>query len=298
MMRRGFVMKERAMVESGVAAARWAVVVNLVLALVKVATGLIGNSYALVADGIESTADIFSSLIVWGGLRLAVKPADQEHPYGHGKAEGLAAMAVAFMLLMAAIVIAIQSVREIRTPHHSPEWYTLVVLVVVIGVKEMLFRYSFGIGRKLGSAAVTTDAWHHRSDALTSAAAFIGISIALAGGPGYESADDWAALAAAGVIVWNGMRLMRSAVDEMMDVSVAANVIRDVEETAMGVAGVVSVEKCRIRKVGLHLAMDIHVRVDGNITVRQGHEVAHRVKERLVAMKHRIGDVIIHVEPN
>lgn len=291
-------MKERAMVESGVAAARWAVVVNLVLALVKVATGLIGNSYALVADGIESTADIFSSLIVWGGLRLAVKPADQEHPYGHGKAEGLAAMAVAFMLLMAAIVIAIQSVREIRTPHHSPEWYTLVVLVVVVGVKEMLFRYSFGIGRKLGSAAVTTDAWHHRSDALTSAAAFIGISIALAGGPGYESADDWAALAAAGVIVWNGMRLMRSAVDEMMDVSVAANVIRDVEETALGVAGVVSVEKCRIRKVGLHLAMDIHVRVDGNITVRQGHEVAHRVKERLVAMKHRIGDVIIHVEPN
>lgn len=285
-------------VTSGFAAVWLAVLVNLSLALAKIVTGFFGNSHALIADGIESAADVFSSLIVWGGLRISVKPADADHPYGHGKAEGLAAIAVSLTLLGAAILIAIQSIKEIRTPHHTPAWYTLVLLVAVIAIKEALFRYSSRIGHRLGSAALRTDAWHHRSDALTSAAAFIGISIALAGGKGFESADDWGALAAAGVIVANGVRLLRSAVDEMMDVSAGDEVIQDVEKAATRVPGVLSVEKCRVRKVGLHLAMDLHVRVDGEMTVRKGHDIAHRVKEEILATEHRIRDVTIHIEPS
>jgi cation diffusion facilitator family transporter len=256
-----------------------------------------GHSYALVADGIESTADIFSSLVVWGGLRVSAKPADENHPFGHGKAESIAGVIVALMLLGAALVLAIQSVREIRVSHHAPEWFTLVILVAVIVIKEVLFRFVSGAGRALGSSALHGEAWHHRSDALTSAAAFVGISVALIGGKGFESADDWATLAACSVIAWNGLCLLRRVVDEVMDASVAPEVVRTVRQIAAGVEGVMDVDKCRIRKSGLHLAMDIHVVVDGDLTVRRGHEIAHLVKDRLLASQHRINDVTVHVEP-
>jgi cation diffusion facilitator family transporter len=285
-------------VESGILTSKLGVLVNSLLAVAKLVTGFLGNSYALIADGIESFADIFSSLIVWGGLRVSEKPADAEHPYGHGKAETIAALIVSNMLLGAAILICVQSVREIRTPHHAPAWYTLPVLVAIILIKEGLFRYALRVSQKLGSSALRTDAWHHRSDALTSAAAFVGISIALVGGAGYESADDWAALGAAGVIAWNGIRLLRASIDELMDVTVPGHIIGDVQTLASNIDGVVSVEKCRIRKVGLHLAMDLHVRVPGSLSVREGHLISHRVKDALLACPHRIGDVTIHIEPD
>ena len=228
---------------------------------------------------------------------MAVKPADANHPFGHGKAESIAALAVAGLLFGAAILIAIHSIREILTPHHSPAPFTLVVLLAVIVVKESLYRFAFKTGRRLKSAALKSDAWHHRSDALTSAAAFIGISIALLGGPGYESADDWAALAACGVITWNGQRLFREALDEVMDASVPTGIVELVRSIANQVEGVVDVEKCRVRKSGLHLAMDIHVVVDGALTVREGHTIAHRVKDRLLASEFGINDVSVHVEP-
>jgi cation diffusion facilitator family transporter len=287
-----------ATVETGLRLAKFALLVNALLAVGKIATGLLGNSYVLVADGIESTADIFSSLIVWGGLRVSVLPADENHPFGHGKAEPVAGIIVSMVLLAAALLIAVQSVREILTPHHLPAWYTLPVLVVVVLVKEMMFRAAFRTGRSLASTALKSDAWHHRSDALTSAAAFVGISIALIGGKGYESADDWAALLACGVIAWNGLRLLRSALDELMDASVSPEVVAHVRELAAAVEGVAAIDKCRIRKSGLHLAVDIHVVVDGDLTVRCGHEIAHRVKDRLLASQHRINDVTVHVEPS
>jgi cation diffusion facilitator family transporter len=271
--------------------------VNVLLAAGKIVTGVLGNSYALIADGIESTADIFGSIIVWSGLRIAVKPADADHPFGHGKAESIAALVVAMMLLAAAVVLAVESIREIRTPHHAPEWFTLVVLLLVIVIKEVLYRFAFQVGHSLESSALKGDAWHHRSDALTSAAAFVGISIALIGGPGFESADDWAALAACAVIGANGVRLFRGALDEVMDASVSPEVVGFIRAMAAEVDGVAGVEKCRIRKQGLHLAMDIHVRVDGDLSVRRGHEIAHRVKDRLLASQHRINDVTVHIEP-
>jgi len=285
-------------VESGLVLAGSAIAINLVLALVKISTGVLGNSYAMIADGIESTADIFSSLMVWGGLRLSSKPPDQSHPYGHGKAESLAGLMVAVFLIGAAILIAVQSIREILTPHHTPAWYTLLVLVLVIMTKEVLYRRMFRIGQSLDSSALKSDAWHHRSDAITSVAAFLGISIALIGGPGYEAADDWAALLACGVILFNGFRLLRPALDEVMDAAAPSEVEKQIRSIATGIEGVVEVEKCRIRKSGLGLLMDIHVVVNGEMSVREGHQIAHVVKDRLLESLLPISDVIIHIEPD
>lgn len=284
-------------VESGLRLCTWAVVTNALLAVVKITGGVFGHSYVLIADGIESVADIFSSFVVWSGLRVAAIPADENHPYGHGKAESIAGVVVSLILLVAAIVIAVQSVREILTPHRAPGWFTLPLLVVIVVVKETLFRYAFKTGHLLESTALKSDAWHHRSDALTSGTALIGIAIALIGGEGYESADDWAALAACGVIVWNGLRLMREALDEVMDASVSAELVGAIRELARGAEGVVAIDKCRVRKIGLHLALDIHVVVDGGLTVRRGHEIAHAVKDRLLKSAHRINDVTVHIEP-
>ena len=284
-------------VAAGLRISALAVGINLLLAAGKIVAGVFGNSYALIADGIESTADIFNSFIVWSGLRIAVKPADANHPFGHGKAESIAALVVSLMLLGAAVLIAAQSIREIRTPHHAPEWFTLIVLWGVIAIKETLYRFVSNVGHALESSTLKGDAWHHRSDALTSAAAFIGISIALVGGPGFESADDWAALAACGVIAWTGLRLLRGALDEVMDASAPPEIVDLVKSIAAGVEGVAETEKCRIRKSGLHLSMDIHVAVDGNMSVHRAHAIAHQVKDRLLESQHRINDVTVHIEP-
>lgn len=284
-------------VEAGLRVSKLALVVNAFLAAGKILTGIFGHSYVLIADGIESTADIFSSFVVWGGLRVAVIPPDENHPYGHGKAEPVAGIIVAMILLVAALLIAVESVHQIRTPHHAPAWYTLPVLLAVVIIKEAMYRFASRAGQSLGSTALKGDAWHHRSDALTSAAAFAGISIALIGGPGYETADDWAALLACSVISWNGLRLLRTAVDEVMDVSVPREIVEHVRSRAGGVPGVLAIDKCRIRKNGLHLALDIHVVVDGELSVRHGHDIAHLVKDRLLASPHHINDVTVHIEP-
>ncbi len=284
-------------VDSGLRALGWGALVNLVLAAVKIAAGVLGNSYALIADGIESTTDIVSSLIVWSGLRISTKPADEQHPFGHGKAESLAAGIAALGLLAAAAMIAVQSIREILTPHAMPEWFTLPVLLVVIIAKELLFRYVINVGSALESTSLKVDAWHHRSDALTSAAVLIGVSISLAGGPRYAAADDWAALVACGVIAFNGATLLRTAVGEIMDATVPAATQTEIRRFAGEVVGVRRIEKMRVRKSGLGLYMDIHVEVDANMSVRDGHEVARRVKAHLLASGLGIVDVLVHIEP-
>ncbi|MFH1680955.1 MAG: cation diffusion facilitator family transporter, partial [Candidatus Eisenbacteria bacterium] len=285
-------------VDSGIRASGLSIGVNLVLALVKVLTGLVGNSYALVADGIESAADVVSSAVVWGGLRISTRPPDRSHPYGHGKAESLAGVAVAAAIVLAAGIIAVQSVQEIKEPHGSPAWYTLVVLALVITAKETMFRRNLRVGDSLNSRSLVSDAWHHRSDAVSSLAAFIGISIALIGGKGYEAADDWAALAACGIILYNGFRLLRPALDEVMDAAVTGDVEEEIRGIASKVPGVVEVEKCRVRKSGLGLLMDIHVVVRGGISVREGHRIGHAVKDRLTESHLPISDVVVHVEPD
>ena len=287
-----------ASLETGLFVSKLAIAINVLLAIVKITAGILGNSYALVADGIESTADIFSSFIVWCALRWASKPADTNHPFGHGKAESVAGMIVGIALLGAAVIIAVQSVNEIRHPHHAPAGFTLIVLALVVVTKELLYRRVFQVGRSLHSTALSGDAWHHRSDALTSAAAFVGISIALIGGPGYESADDWAALGACGVIAWNGFHILRVALDEVMDAAVAPEIVSQIRHMASAVEGVQTIEKCRVRKSGPNLSLDIHVVVDGSMSVRESHRIAHLVKDRLLESTHRINDVTVHIEPD
>jgi cation diffusion facilitator family transporter len=281
----------------GIRATALGIVASTVLAVIKVVSGVLGNSYALIADGIESMLDIVSSLVVWGGLKVAAQPANERYPYGYGKAEPLAALVVAVALVGAAIGITIQSIREILTPHHTPAPFTLIVLVGVIVTKELMFRVLHRTGDSIGSSAMKTDAWHHRSDSLTSAAAFLGISIAILAGEGYESADDWAALFAAGVITYNGTRLFRSALRNVLDVAPPPEEVERVRAIAAAVPGVAEIDKCRVRRSGLALFVDIHVVVDGSLTVREGHAIAHDVKTALLDADLGILDAALHVEP-
>jgi len=281
----------------GMRATVWGIVASTVLAIIKVSAGILGHSYALIADGIESALDIMSSMVVWGSLRIAAQPATDDYPYGYGKAEPLAALAVATALPAVAAGIAIHSISEIGNPKHMPEPFTLLVLIGVILTKEAMFRRLVSTGKSIGSKAMQTDAWHHRSDSITSIAAFIGISVSLYGGPGYESADDWAALFASGVIAFNGILLFRSALGEILDVSPPPETLAEIREIAGAVPRVIGIDKCRLRRSGLILFIDLHVIVDGSLSVTQGHDISHSVKDALLASDLKIRDVTVHIEP-
>lgn len=270
---------------------------NASLALIKGAAGVVGNSYALIADAIESTTDIFASLIVLLGLKYANRPADDNHPYGHGRIEPLVTFVVVGFLVVSATIIAYESVQNIGRPHELPAWWTLVVLGVIIVWKEVSFQIVMRKSRQTNSSSLKADAWHHRSDAITSVAAAIGISIALIFGKGYETADDWAALFASGIILYNSYRIFRPALGEMMDEHTHEDLVNEIRTVAMCVEGVRGTEKCFIRKSGLKFLVDLHARVDGTITVRRGHDIAHELKKRLIADLPQIANVIIHIEP-
>ena len=271
--------------------------VNVTLTVAKFLAGFFGHSQALIADAVESLADIFSSIIVWRGVVVANKPADEEHPYGHGKAEPLAAATVSAMLLLAAGMIAYHSLHGILQPRIAPSAWTLILLVVVIVVKETLFRFVLHAAAHAESSAVETDAWHHRSDAITSAAAFVGISIALVGGKGYENADNWAALVAAFVIAFNGWRLLRPAFNDLMDRSPDRVVIEQIKKIAATIPGVDRVEKCHVRKMGWQLYVEMHVEVNPQMTVLRSHEIAHAVKDHVRDAMPAVRDVLVHIEP-
>ncbi len=283
--------------QTGARVALLGMVVNTLLAVAKILAGVLGNSYALIADGIESALDIGGSAVIWGGLRFAARPPDATHPYGHGKAEPVAAAIVSVGVVFAAIVLAAHSVQELFVPHRAPAPFTLAVVITVVIVKELLFRSVIRLGREAESTAIKTDAWHHRFDAITSIAAFIGISLALLGGPGWERADNLAALFACVLIAFNGARLLYPALHEIMDTAPQGDLPQTVCAAATDVSGVVEVEKCFVRKMGLQFYVDLHVRVDGEISVRHGHDIAHEVKAAIRAVDPRIADVLVHVEP-
>lgn len=270
---------------------------NGALSLVKLTVGIAGNSFALVADAVESIGDVLSSAIVLGGLTIAARPADETHPYGHGKAEPLAALAVSILLVAAAGVIAYQAVEGILTPHPAPAWYTLVVLIGVVVLKESMYRYESRAGRRIGSTAILVDAWHHRSDALTSLAAGLGIAVALVGGPAYAPADEWAALVACGIILMNGIHFSRIAVRELMDTQPREDALAAIRRSAARVEGAWFVEKVLVRKMGPQLFVDLHLEVDPEATVRRGHQIAHQVKDAIMADTPAVADVLVHVEP-
>ncbi len=271
--------------------------VNVTLTVVKFLAGILGHSQALIADAVESLADIFSSIIVWRGLVVAETPADDDHPYGHGKAEPLAAAIVSIMLLLAAAWIAFNALHALNEPRVTPSPWTLIVLIVVIAVKETLFRFVLRESETVSSSAVETDAWHHRSDAITSAAAFLGIGISLIGGKGYEAADNWAAVAAAAVIAWNGWRLLRPAFNELMDRAPDRELSEKIRALAKSISGVGDIDKCHVRKMGYQFFVDIHVVVDPQMTVERSHGIGHDVKDKLRAEIPAVRDVLVHIEP-
>ncbi|SDU26551.1 cation diffusion facilitator family transporter [Verrucomicrobium sp. GAS474] len=274
------------------------VVTNLGLAALKIAVGLLGHSYALIADGIESTTDAVTSSVVWIGLRLSLRPADSSHPYGHGKAESLAGLMVALALIAAAVAIAVGGINRIMHPgEHAPKWFVLPVLGLIIVVKELLARRVKSAGETLKSSSLMGEAWHHRSDAMSSLAAFVGVGIAIFGGPTYRSADAIAALAASVIIGINGIALAGPAFNEIMDAAPPEDLIEKTRKLAARVDDVVGIDKCRIRKSGLEYYVDIHVIVDGDASVRTGHRIAHQVKDSLIASDENIVDVDVHIEP-
>ncbi len=277
--------------------ALWGLLTNIALAAAKLVAGLVGHSYALVADAVESMADIVGSAVIWAGLQYAQRPADEDHPYGHGRAESLAALAVAGLVFAAGLGIATKAIDEIVTPHHAPAPWTLGVLIVVVVTKYTLGFMARRAARKAGSTAGQVDAAHHDTDALTSLAAFIGISIAVFGGPGYEPADDIAALVASLIIIWNAYRLARPPLDELLDRSP-----EDLVSTAMvhaaEVEGVANVQKATARKVGAKYLMEMHVRVHPLMSVFESHALSHRVKDHVRAKLPVIQDVLIHIEPS
>jgi cation diffusion facilitator family transporter len=287
----------QAEVNRGISLARTGLVTNGLLALAKLLAGILGHSYALIADAVESVADIFSSLVVWGGLRVASRDADQRYPFGYGKAESVSSAIVGLMLVGAALGIAIEAIREIRIPHHTPAPFTLIVLVAVVGIKALLFRRVARGAAELGSQVVAADAWHHRADAITSSAAFIGISIALLGGPGWEAADDWAALFASLVVFYNGVQIIRPALADLMDQSPEEEVFRAVDAAAHAVDGVLATEKLRIRKSGTKYLLELHVQANPTLSLHDAHVLSGKVKSRIRSAVPRVENVLVHMEP-
>lgn len=271
---------------------------NTFLAIAKGITGFFGNSYALIADAIESTTDIFSSILVLFGLKYASRPPDENHPYGHGKAEPLITFAVVGFLLISATVIFIESIHNIQKPQSKPEPFTLIVLGLIIIFKEISFQYVNKKSNETKSTSLKADAWHHRSDAITSLMAFIGISIAIYMGNGYEAADDWAALIASLFIVYNAYLIFRPALGEIMDEHLHDDLIDQIRKSSSVIDGVVGTEKCLVRKMGMNYIVDLHVIVDGKLSVVEGHSIAHSVKDKLKIDLPEVTDILIHIEPN
>lgn len=281
----------------GMRAARVGLLANAVLALVKGAGGVLGNSFALVADAVESLGDILGSVVVWGGLRVSSIDPDSDHPYGHGKAESIAAALVGLLLLVAAAWIGFRAVHWILNPHPVPAAWTLAVLAVVIVVKETLFRRVLRLADDIGSRVVAADAWHHRSDVISSVAAMIGVGIAVLGGQPWYWADEAAAIVAGGFIAVNGWRIVRPALHDLMDGAPSAALVEQVRAAAAAVPGVAATEKLMARRVGTRVWIDLHVHADPAMPLRESHILSGMVKSAIRRAVPVVENVLVHMEP-
>jgi cation diffusion facilitator family transporter len=285
-------------IQKAIQATYISIIGNFILAVAKGITGIFGNSFALVADAIESLTDVLSSALVLFGIKYSTRPADSNHPYGHGRAETLVTFLVVGFLVISATVIAYESILNIQTPHEIPENYTLVVLAIIIIIKEIFFRIIAKKGKETNSSSLQADAWHHRSDAITSAMAFVGISIAIFMGPGYETADDWAALFASFLIIFNAYLIFRPALGEILDEHVYDDLVKEIRRISEEVDGVQGTEKCHVRKTGMTYLVDLHLLVNGKLSVTQGHEISHTAKDKLMQELPELANILIHIEPS
>ena len=287
----------KALLKQAKRTALFSVVTNALLASVKGTAGIIGHSDALIADAIESCADIFSSFLVLIGIQYASKPADEDHPYGHGKAEPLITFAVVGFLLVSATIIAVESIRHLTEKQEQPAFFTLYVLAAIILIKEFSYQYVYRKGQQTNSTSLQADAWHHRSDAISSLIAFLGILATFVFGKGFEKADDWAALIASYFIVYNAYRIFRPALGEIMDEHTHHDLIDQIHLSAAEVPGVLGIEKCWARKNGMTYVVDLHLELDGNLSVTEGHAISHALKDHLMLTFPYLTEILIHIEP-
>ncbi len=283
--------------ERGQGSAMNGILINGALGGAKLAAGLLGHSYALVADASESFADVMGSCVTLYGLRVAAEPADLAHPAGHGRAETLASVITALALTAVGGLIFWHAALSLGEPRPAPSHWTLLVLVPVILIKERMFHWMRARGKETGSLAVIADAWHQRSDVVTSVAALTGIIFAWIGGPAWNHADSWAAMAASVWLVGTGLWLLGPALHELMEGSVDPALLEFICETSQSCPGILGIDKVWVRKLGMRLMVDLHVEVEPDISVQEGHRLAHVVKDRLQAELPQVRDVMVHVEP-
>ncbi len=279
-------------------AALLGLVINVGLGIVKLVGGIVGNSFALISDAINSLGDSLTSIVVVCALHLAQKPGDAEHPYGHTRAEAVAASSVALLVIVSALYVGWEAIQRLGTLHEIPPFWTLWIAGANVIIKESLYRYKVEVGRRTRSAAVIANAWDHRSDALCSAAVLIGLGAVRWAGPEYAWADEVAAVFVVCAILFTGVELYRHSASELMDVQAEDKLIDEIREAAEKVEGVEAVEKLWVRKTGLELLADIHIEVNAQMTVEDGHRIAHLVKDGLLEQFAPLRDVLVHVEPH
>jgi cation diffusion facilitator family transporter len=271
---------------------------SLVLATLKAYAGVFGHSDALIADAIESGTDFLASFLVLFGIYYSHKPADDDHPYGHGKAEPLVTFGIVGFLVISATLIAYNGIQNLSKEQPQPEAFTAFVLIGIILWKELSYRYVLGKGKKMNSLSLQADAWHHRSDAISSLIALIGITVGLLFGPGFSKADDWAAIISAFFILYNAYSIFRPALGEILDEHSHHHIVDSIRRLEIDIDGVRRIEKCLVRKTGMVYLVDLHLEVDGELTVTQGHKIAHDFKDHVKKEIPEISDVLIHVEPH
>ncbi|WP_339613420.1 cation diffusion facilitator family transporter [uncultured Rubinisphaera sp.] len=271
-------------------------VVNLTLGLVKMFAGVVARSSALIADAVNSLGDALTSLAVLYGLNIAQRPADAEHPYGHMRAEGIAATNVAIGIIISAGIVGWEAMMRFGEIAPRTPWWAIAIAGGNVVLKEWLFQYKLSVGRRTRSASIIANAWDHRSDALCSLAVFAGLLIIRWGGPGWI--DALAAIIVSMGVIASGIHLFRSSASELMDEQADPEFLASIHKTALAVTGVEDVETLLVRKVGLEYFADVHIEVNPSITVDFGHRIGHDVKDRLLKQHPELRDVLIHLEPH
>lgn len=272
-------------------------IINLSLGAVKLVGGIIGQSFALMTDAVNSLADSFATIVVLVALRVAQRPANATFPYGHSRAEGIAASNVALIIALTALMVGWEAIHRLTQEHDVPPVWTLWIAGSNIIIKEVLYRYKTRVGRRTGSAAIIANAWDHRADALCAMAVLIGLMVVRWGGPNYLWADEVAALIVVAAILWSSVELFRRSASELMDAQADQGFVDQIRRTANDVPKVCGVEKLWVRKSGLEYFVDIHLEVAPDLTVAAGHDIGHAAKSRLLSTFPAIRDVTVHLEP-
>lgn len=270
-----------------------AAVANLALGILKVTVGVVAHSYALVADGLDSFSDLLTDAVVWLGAREGHRAPDSMHPYGHGRMETGATLVVGLVLMLTAVGIGYASVDRIRSPGSQPSVYALWAAVFCIATKELIYFYMIRVARRVQSKLLRANAWHHRTDSISSVVVLVG----LAGSAfGFSFLDPVAAVVVALMIGYLGWRTGWGAARELMDVSLEADRVKNIRQTIQGVEGVNDLHMLRTRHAGAHALVDVHVMVDPHITVSEGHRIAERIRDRVIHGVDEVADVLVHID--